>query len=389
MLRRFSEDGGLWRTQCLRDFPFAAARVEDGPTAWKLAYVRAKRCERGWKAGTTRDWELKSMRAPTPDDGQVRPVTAMLMVGPNDVYSANDSVVHRWTRQQQAWSCHLTGKCSALYSGGDGAVWAQCSDGMIRIEANGTVAQELTESAPSCAVSLGPVCAWATGATVRWSSGSVKAQEAPLVQLLVVEGGWLGVDTGGITHYSLDGVKTLHRHPVGYNVRTARALTHRVVAVIGTHTQFQLYDAKTNSVMNAVAPGPVADILYDDGRLVIIDTSSRVTVHPLTLAADGALIAGQLAAPLHRIDSGVQHGGINEWALLGRRLVGASKANNVMVCDVLDGRSLYVLPGGSLQQRDDNPANPQRPGCSFVQLWHGGVTAAFNAVVKQWRIKDI
>jgi hypothetical protein len=49
---------------------------------------------------------------------------------------------------------------------------------------------------------------------------------------------------------------------------------------------------------------------------------------------------------------------------------------------------LYVLPGGSMQPRPDNPAHPQRPGCSFVQLWHAGVTASFNAVVKQWRIKD-
>ncbi len=371
----------MWRAQCVRDFPFVNVRAEDGSTAWKKAYMRAKRQERGWRAGTVRDWKLTSMRA---GDEGVSPVSALLCAGPGDVYSANGSAVHRWVSGRQAWTCALTAACTGIMMGAEGSVWALCSDGLLYISADGRVIATHAVSATCCAA-VGATAVWATSTHVRWSTGPQHAQ-AGVLALVSVANGFLAVDGSGVTLYSQDGTQLVHRQPVAGSVG-AVALTHRLVALI-THTALVVYDSHTRSLPLTHNVAQLKSAHYDEGRLVLVSGHNQGTaaIHPFVLSEDGSA-PGALAAATHVLAE-AQPAGANSWALQGRRLVCASRDNAIRVFDVQDGRVLYALLGGSMQARADNPPHPQRPGCSFVQLQPAGVTGAFNAVVKTWQIKD-
>ncbi len=359
-------------------------RVEEGPTTWKKAYMRAKRQERGWRAGTVRDWKLTSLRA---DGEPATPVTALLCVGPGDVYSANERTVHRWAGGRQLWSCALTGTCTALLCGAEGSVWALCSDGLVCLAgADGRVTATHAAASVQCCAAVGATAVWATPTHVRWCTGAQHAQPG-VRALLAVAGGFVAVDGAGLTHYSLDGGQLLHRQPLAQAATTAVLLTHRLLALLAP-AALVLYDAHTRTLPLTHNVAALKGAHYDDGRLVLVSghNAGTAAIHPFALAADGAAPAA--LAPATHVLAEAQAAGANDWALQGRRLVCASRDNAIRVFDAQDGRVLYALLGGSMQARPDNPAHPQRPGCSFVHLQPAGVTGAFNAVVKTWQIKD-
>lgn len=398
-LRRYSEHGALWRDQvrgrgrrgpplvdcgqCVRDFPFVMARAEDGALAWKRAYARAVRTERGWRAGTVRDWQLESLRT----GGEDGPVTALEWV-PGAVYSAHGAQLRRWTGREAAWVAQLPDACSAVVAVTGAGVWAQCGSQLARVDAAGTVDAVVAAPGLRFACAVGETLVFASATHVHWAQGPTAAQ--PGVHTLVpVVGGVLAVDASGLTHYAAAGA-LLHRAtgpaanlPAAEVLTGASALTHRLVALV-SQAHCHVYDVAAHSVVTSVpGAGAAARALFADGTLALVHDHGAL-LYRLALGADGAVVPGPIA-PALGVAPGVH---ANEWQLSGRRLVCAARDNSVRVVDAVDGRQLYALLGGSMQPRPDNPPHPTRPGCSFVRVQHHGVTGAFNGVVKTWTIKD-
>ncbi len=71
-----------------------------------------------------------------------------------------------------------------------------------------------------------------------------------------------------------------------------------------------------------------------------------------------------------------------------RRVVSAHHDHCVRVWDMQQpAQPLYALLGGSLRPRPDNPAHPEKPGCSALIVDSTRIVAAFGAVVKCFALR--
>jgi len=89
---------------------------------------------------------------------------------------------------------------------------------------------------------------------------------------------------------------------------------------------------------------------------------------------------------IHRLTDHI--GVINSVQFDDKRVVSGGSDNSLKVWNIENGKKLYTLLGGSLQQRSNNPPHPHKSGCSQLMYDESKIIGSYNSLLKAYRFGE-
>jgi len=134
----------------------------------------------------------------------------------------------------------------------------------------------------------------------------------------------------------------------------------------------RIWDISTGQCTHAFAGNWASRItsLQSDGEYIVAGTSNNL------------LKVFDFKRKQHVADLADHTAQVNAVQFDGHKIVSCSADNTLKVWDITTHRRLYSLLGGSLQQRDNNPPHPTKPGCSGLKFDEGRIVGAFNSLLR-------